>query len=877
MIFRLALIVAIFSTLMPLYSSTESTKVPALPESRAQVFTYDNGLTLIVEEDRSAPVASVQAWCGTGSVHEGSWMGAGMSHILEHMLFKGTEKRPPGEIAKQVQNRGGYINAYTSFDRTVYWIDIPAEGASEAVDILADVMQNATLPEEEYVKEQEVIRREFAMGFDDPGRQASELMLRTVFSESPFRHPVIGYLDVYNKLTRDDVLRYYKSRYVPNNLTFVVVGDVDAAKIREELGELFKTSPRQALEPLYVASEPPQLGRREIHEEFPTELSRLSMSWRIPGVTHPDTPALEILGEILGAGASSRLNRELRERKEIVHQAGGGMFSLQTEGIFVMQAVADPEKRDQAEKESLAVLEDLKKNGITDAELERARRSILASQIHGLATMRGKASDLGSNWMLARNLNFTKHYLDEIAKVTKEDVQRVAKKYLRDEASNITSLNPVGSTLAAAETAAQSKAGDIQKFTLKNGLRLLVREDSRLPLVSINAVFRGGLLAEDRATNGITRLYSRALLKGTKNRSAEQIADEIEGAGGNIGSDSGNNSFSVGIDVMSPDLPLGVEILSDILLNPTFPEREVELERRSQIAGIKADEEQVTSVARNLLRENLFGTHPYGLRNLGSADSVAGIKPEQLREFHNSYTCARNGVISVFGDVKAEEVKALFEKYLAAMPEGKLAFENVERPAVPSGLPPASAHLDKQQAVLMIGYQGASVDDPNRIALELISEASSDLGSRFFNRIREQMGLAYFVGAAQFNGLAPGAFLFYLGTDPKKLEAVTKEMRSEIADLAKSGLTPEELERARAKMIGAELIRNQSNSALAAVVAVDELMGLGYDAHKRRKEQIEKITLDDTRRVAAKYFNNDSSVEAAVLPPPASEPKPAAN
>ena len=233
-------------------------------------------------------------------------------------------------------------------------------------------------------------------------------------------------------------------------------------------------------------------------------------------------------------------------------------------------------------------------------------------------------------------------------------------------------------------------------------------------------------------------------------------------------------------------------------------------------------------------------------------------------------------MVSVFGDVKAEEVKALFEKYFSAMPEGKLAFENVDRPAVPNGIAPVSANLDKKQAVLMIGYQGVSVDDPNRIALELISEASSDLGSRFFNRIREQMGLAYFVGAAQFNGLAPGAFLFYLGTDPKKLGPVTEEMRSEIADLAESGLTPEELERARAKMLGAELIRNQSNSALAGVVATDELMGLGFEAHKHRKDQIEKITLDDIRRVAAQYFKSENSVEASVLPPSA-ESKPESN
>ena len=132
---------------MSTHAPAQTSKTPALPESRAQVFTYDNGLTLIVEEDRSAPVASVQAWCGTGSIHEGERMGAGMSHILEHMLFKGTDTRPPGEIAKQVQNRGGYINAYTSFDRTVYWIDVPSEGASEAVSILADATMHATLPE----------------------------------------------------------------------------------------------------------------------------------------------------------------------------------------------------------------------------------------------------------------------------------------------------------------------------------------------------------------------------------------------------------------------------------------------------------------------------------------------------------------------------------------------------------------------------------------------------------------------------------------------------------------------------------------------------------------------------------------------------------
>ncbi len=847
--------------------STLSAKAPALPDSTAQVFQFENGLSLIVQEDRSAPVASVQAWCGTGSIHEGDWMGAGLSHILEHMLFKGTETRPPGAIASEVQNLGGYINAYTSFDRTVYWIDVPAEGASKAVEILADAMMNATLPEAEYAKEQEVIRREFAMGFDDPGRQSSQLMLNTVFAESPLRHPIIGYLDVYNKLSREDVLRYYKSRYVPNNLTFVVTGDVDAQKLRDELAKLFDKQPRRALDPVFVAQEPGQLGRREQHEEFPTELTRLSLSWRIPGVTNPDTPALEILGEILGSGRSSILNREIRERKQLAHSINSGMLAMQNEGIFVIQAVTDPANRAAVEADSIALLDGVKKNGVSEQELERARKSILSSQLNALTTARGVASDLGSNWLLTRNLDFSKHYLEAIGNVTADDVKRVAREHLSLDRLSVTSLNPPGSLAKESQAAPESRAGDVQKFTLPNGLRLLVREDPRLPLISINAVFRGGLLAETRETNGITKLCARMIPKGTKTRSAEQIASQIENVGGGISSDSGNNSFSISVDVMQPDLSLGLDLLADVLLNPTFPDREVELEKQSQLAGIKAEDEQPTAVARNLVRERLFGSHPYALRNTGFSDSVAAITPAQLRTFHKEFVTSKNGVISVFGAVKADDVRKLVEKLFAAMPAGQLAFGVPPAVTPVASVPPSTARLDKQQAIVMVGFQGMAVDNPDRPAMELIAEASNDLGSRFFNRIREKMGLAYFVGAAQFYGLAPGAFLFYLGTDPKKVDPVTVELRDEIAGLAKDGLTEEELSRAKKKLLGGEAIRNQSNAALAATTAVDELMGEGFDAYTRRKEVIEKISLDDTRRVASKYFQQPASVEVTVLPP----------
>lgn len=842
-------------------------EVPTLPDSSAQVFTLDNGLTLIVDEDHSAPVASVQAWCATGSIDEGKWMGAGLSHILEHMLFKGTQSRKAGDIAREIQDRGGYINAYTSFDRTVFWIDVPSDGVSEAVAILADAMMNSNLPEDEYVKEQEVIRREFAMGFDDPGRQSSQLMLRTVFSESPFRHPIIGYLDVYNKLKRDDVMEYYKARYAPNNLTFVVTGDVDAEKIRAQVEEAFKNYSRQPLEPLYVATEPEQIGRREAHEEFPTELTRLSLAWRVPGLANPDTPALELLGDVLGSGRSSLLNQQLREKQQIVHSIDAGVFSLQTDGVFIVQAVCDPAQREAVEREALAVVERIKETGGTQAELDKARRSMLAGQLAGLATARGKASDLGSNWLLTRNVNFSKDYLDAISRVTTDDLKRVARQYLRDDRLNVTSLNPPGTSVGQNGKASEVVRSEVKKFVLPNGLRLLVREDPRLPLISMYAAFRGGLLAEKPENNGITRLLSRTLLKGTKNRTAAEIAEQVESAGGQIGADNGNNSFSVSVEVMKPDLALGLDVLADVLQNPVFPEKEVELEKAAQMAAVKAENEQITAVARNLLREKLFENHPYALRTSGRLESVEKLSPADLRAFKDEYLVASNGVLAVFGDVKAEEVLKLVEKEFGAMPKGKLALSDPPKPVAPSTPLNVVEERNKQQAVVMIGYPGADVLSPDRTSLDLLNEASNDLGSRFFNRIREQMGLAYFVGAGNFAGLAPGSFVFYLGTDPKKVDAVTAELQDEINGLSKEGLTEEELTRAKKKLLGSEAIRNQSNSAFAATVAVDELVGLGFDNYLRRAQQVESATLNDVRNAAAKYFGTPARVEVIVRPP----------
>ena len=836
-----------------------------LPRSEAQVLNFPNGLELVILEDDSAPVASVQAWVRTGSIHEGAWLGAGLSHFLEHMLFKGTATRGPQDFARGIQEKGGYINAYTSFEQTVYWVDIPAQNAAVAVELLADAVLNSTLPEAEFAKEQEVIRREFAMGNDDPDTIAGKQLFATAFAEHPFRHPVIGHRDLFDRLTRDDLHAYYRTRYAPNNVFFVIVGDVKADAIREQLGALFAPHARRPLPDVLIPREPVQMGRREQHTEFDTQLARLGLAWHAPEITHADIPALDLLAGVLGTGRSARFYRRLREGLALVHGVDAWCYTSSTAGLFGVDAVLDADKLDNATGEIQRMLDAVHTHGITPEELDKARRQFLSHHFHSLTTMRGKASSLGSNWLHARDVNFTHTYLAAVQRVTPDDLSRVARAHLTPDNLTVSSLIPAGTARKRTSSVTARRSGAVEKFTLSNGLRLLVREDDRLPLVSMVATFKCGLLAETSADNGIARLFARTLIKGTRTKSAEEIAQTIEATGGVLGTDSGNNSVSLSARVLQPDTRLGLELLADILLHANFPAAALDRERDAQLAAIKADDEEVTSAARNLLRARLFAGHPFAMPVLGTPATLASIKPDALTAFRDRHLTAANGVLSIFGAVSAREIRDLAESILAALPRGVASLEKIPQPHFPAASIEAEAIMPKEQAVLMLGFPGVDIFSADALALELIDEACSDLGSRMFVRIREEMGLAYFVGSSNLAGLARGAFSFYAGTDPAKLAEVKAALADEIRKLAADGLTPAELDRSKAKLLGAQSIRNQSNDALAFACALDELYGLGHRHYESLRQRVEAVTLDQVRDAARRYFTQ-AHVTAVVRP-----------
>ncbi|MDG1857288.1 MAG: pitrilysin family protein [Verrucomicrobiota bacterium] len=834
--------------------------------SGAQLCTLPNGLTIILLEDKSAPVVSVQAWCEAGSIHEDKWLGAGLSHVLEHMLFKGTTTRGKGRIDQEVQEAGGYMNAYTSFDRTVYYINTPSSGTHVAVDILCDIMQNASLPEDELISELDVIRREMDMNHDDPARRSGRGLFETAYLHSPYRYTVIGYPDVFNRISREDVFDYYRKMYTPSNQFFIVVGDIDIKKIADQISAAYKDSPFSPLPPAFIPPEPPQLAPRQRVEESSIELGHTHLSWHIPDIRHEDLPALETLSIILGGGRSSRLYRNLREEQGVVHAIDAWTYNPGNPGLFGISAVFDGGQYEKAVQGIEAELQGVREKGVTSSEVAKAVKQFTSSTLAARKTMQGQAQDLGGAWMAARDLGFSNRYLSQVQSITAEKIVEVANKYMLPDNRSTFALLPKGSSPVSLQKSANVHLTEIEKWEPGNGMRVLFKQDDRLPFVEIRSVFFGGVLEESNADSGITQLMSQGLLKGTADRTAGEIMEAIEAIGGSVEAYAGNNSFGLNIEVLNQDVKFGLDLLRETLRFPSFPSTEMERELQVQMAGIRAQNDQLLGRCFKLMKKGLFGEKGYGLSNAGEESSVQSLSIEQIKSHHGRLVKPGNQVLSIFGDIDIEQVK----KELSNLWEDSSESSRIELPQSPSETRVESLDLsetcDKKQSVVVFGFPGTTFFDKERHALDLLQETCSDLGSRLFMRIRDELGLAYYVGAQHMPGVVRGYFGFYAGTSPEHVEQVKEEFKIQINKIKSEGITQQELDRSKAKMLGQKQIARQDLGHLAMASALDELYGLGFQHPLEEDAAIRAVSLEDVQKAAEKIFDLENSTVAVVGP-----------
>ncbi len=832
------------------------------PATRASVHTLDNGLTVILDPDPQAPVISTQAWVETGSIHEERYLGAGISHLLEHMVFKGTESYGGTEISNTVQAAGGEWNAYTTFDRTVYYIDGPAESAETFLSVLTEMVFKPSFPVDEFEKEKDVIRREIDMGLDDPDDRNGRLLYSTAYSIDPRSQPVIGHMDLFNQLTHEDMVEYHRDRYTTENTFLCISGDFDAKELLAFLTKTTADIPRTFTRPAHVTPEPRQMGGRVRSETFAIPTSKLTMAWQVPELEHPDSPALDILAMILGTGRSSKLYRNIRENTGLCHHIGAWcMTAPRLPGLFAVSAIVDTNNSAELQEKILKEIKQLSQAEMED-ELAKAKRMTLVSQIRTLATASGRASDLASNWHEARNLNFTRDYLTVIDRVTVGDLRRCAETYLIPDTLTITSLDPEEQIASSASCQTTSKRGELHTRELGNGLTLVTMRDDRLPTVSITMATLAGLLSETTENSGINSLLAKLMPKGTDTRTGENIADAMDSLGASFGISCGNNTTLTSASCLRDDLPAVLEILADVIQNPSLPTEALDREREAMIAGLREQAQDPLSVAFRRMRPALFGENGYGLNSAGTEESLNALTTESLAAYHQMYFTAKNSVLAIFGDIDPETVADDVEKYFGSMEAGeRMSASAIDTPD------PVEIHeqLDKQQAILTVGFHGASAHDDDNHALELIHDYCTDMAGPLFTKIREELGLAYYVSATQFHGINTGMFAFYMGTSPDQLDTARAVLLDEINRIAEHGIPENTLENVKTTWLASHALANQKIGSLARLSAIDVLLGFSADHHMQTPDAIRELTADDIKTAAQKYFGK-KPVIVTVMP-----------
>lgn len=842
-------------------------RLARLAAGDVRLHTLENGLTVLLRADPSAPVVSVQVWIGVGSIHEQEYLGAGLSHAIEHMIFKGNTNLPVGALTRLIHESGGAINAYTTFDRTVFHVDMPARAFTNALTVLAEAVIRPEFPVAEWVKERDVILRELAMNLDDPGRMLGQQLWRTAYRVHPHRVPVIGYAAAFSALTRDDLALFARRHYVPDNAMIVAVGDFDADQALAEITRRFGAMPRRARAPVVLPTEPPQIAPRRLRETGAYRITRVALAYHTVALTDPDAPVLDVLADIVGQGESAALVREIREQRALAQSVVAWSYTPREPGLFGISAECDPAQEAALVEALESAVSDWGTTEFAAADVQRAIRRVLTHELGELESAHGQARAYASGWFYTGDQGFARTYLARIERVTAADLRRVAARYLQPANRSLVILAPTGGVadaVAPATTATAPADSALHRAVTPSGATLLSRYDPTTPFVYVCAAFQGGLLHEPPAQAGATRLMADCLPRGAGAQDREAVARAIENRGATLTPFSGMNSWGVQLRCLPEDAEAMAALAAELLSAPRFDPAEVASQRRLQLGELAAQEESPMYQAQHALMELLFPNHPYRLTPPGTPETVRTLEQVQLQRLHARLAVASNAVVVVVAPLPPAEATAIARRCVERLPTGPRPMAAVGMDAPPAGR--TKRRLPREQTIILAGARTVPVTDPDHDALEMLAALMSGLSSELNTQIREKRGLAYYAGAYQQAGIQPGAFVVYAGTRADAAGAVEGLMLDECRRLAETGPGGDEFDRVRARLLGAHDMALQDRADLAQRCALNELYGLGAEHVFRRPDRLRALSPAALRAAAERHLAPARVSLSLVLP-----------
>jgi len=822
-----------------------------------------NGMTVLVQENHAAPVATVRCYIhNTGSAFEGKYLGAGLSHLLEHLVAGGTtSKRSEDEIRDILDSLGGQTNAYTSDDVTAFYIDCPAKGVEQAINLIAENMQFSEIPEKEFRREMGVVQRELEMGETDRNRMLYNRMKQTIFTEHPVRHPTIGYISVVQQVTREEVIDFYKDRYVPQNMLFVVTGDVETDKVLNEVRENFKDFRRTTERQVTLPEEPDQASPRSTQFEMEGATTHLGIAWPTVPLQHPDLYPLDVASFILTNGDSSRLARRLKIERPLASSIQSASYTPgYVKGWFQVVAEFVPENQELVADIILEEIDRLKEELVSDEELAKAKRQKSAEHVFSQQSVQNQAEILANSYLSTGDALFDERYVEGIQTVTAEQIRDVARKYFLPQRQNTVLIQPVGTSEKEATAIASEKAeSDWLVRKLPNGLTVLLKRHAVVPMVSIQAYAKGGSVSDTPEKSGLASLAAELMPRGTEKYTGDEIAEYFDSIGGNFNMTSQRNSTFLQSAVLKDDFAKSIDYIEQVLFAPTFPEEEFERVKKLQLTRIAARSANPQAEILDFLQSQLPKESPYSRTILGTIETVSKLTRDDCRRFHETYFVPSNMVLAIVGDIDVEETYKQIERRFGNVPAGK----PVAWPEYPENKPLAAdllRHLKNQKknsAMVLMSYPIVSVyDHKTRAALEVLEAiltGGGGAGGRLHEELRGER-LVYYVFGFQMTGFAPGQFMFLAQTRPETIQEVIDRIRANLKKIAEEGVPEEEFEKARAKLIANHAMQNTTASEQAFQAALDELYGLGYDYDSEYEKRISQVTIDDVVSVAKKFF-----------------------
>ncbi|MFH1478366.1 MAG: pitrilysin family protein [Candidatus Omnitrophota bacterium] len=818
--------------------------------------TFDNGLKVIIEENHKSPIVSISSFIDVGSSKEAQYLGSGISHLIEHMLFKGTKNYPANSIESTLHQCGGDINAFTSYDYTGIRITILKEHVSIALDILEDMLSEPTFNKNELLKEKDVIEREMALGDDDPGKKISRLTFSTAYNRHPYKIPIIGYKETFAALGQKDVMTFFKENYIPQKIVIAIVGDIDSGAIAKELNDRFGRKKRGPDKIVSNPKEPKQLSTRYVEQKAIFDGAYLNMAFHSTSMANDDLYAMDVLSFLLGQGEGSRLNESLRIDKKIVLSVSSYNYTPCEPGLFVISCVLKEEKVNEALKELLDQLELLREGAVTEKELERAKNNFLSGYIREKESFASRSNDLAIGSLSMGDCNFFDTYIEKIRSVTKEDIARVSKKYLTSENMTIAVLSRSGQALALdINKAAEKQDRAIKKIVLENNLPILISKDDSLPIIAISVVLKGGVRIENKDNNGISNLASNMLISGTEAMPRKEVIDLYESKGMSVETYSGNNSLGITLTSLKEYTEDALQFLSTILMGSNVPEEEFGREKNEVSTAISMQDDDIFTYGSRLLKKELFKDHSYRFQVIGEQKSIENIKREDVSGFLKNVVSSENMAVGISGDIDTSTIEELAKKYFSKIPYKKSVFQSPlkERPIEnPRSLEIAT---DKTQSLVLIGFHGISIYDKDKAAFDVMSDMLSRESGVIFQNIRGENALSYAQGAFQMMGVDPGYIAIYALTSKKDIDKVKGLVFSEIRSFKKNGPPEEELERSKNHLKAVNEMRLHTNSSFIFSVSLDELYGLGYDNYIDYNKRVGKVTQENIKDIAKKILD----------------------